>query len=238
MFLIALYSVHSRFSALSIQYLCRQKNKTQLNCKPKALVFTLSYLVPCCTPLQCNSKLLALSYCTVSCTLLQPTEMRSRAICLSCCLVVSYTVTPSYLRCLTVQYLVPCCTPLQCNPKLLALSCSIFYPAAPHCKATPSFLRCPAVSCTLLHPTAKQPQAVCAVYCTVSCTMMHPTAKQPQAFCAVRQYIVPCCILLQCAVLCYSWQYSTTLLKGTVSRDFRLLVFFMKQFPPSPWAYH
>ncbi len=25
-------------------------------------------------------------------------------------------------------------------------------------------------------------------------------------------------------------------LKGTVSRDFRLLVFFMNQFPPSPWA--
>ncbi len=27
-------------------------------------------------------------------------------------------------------------------------------------------------------------------------------------------------------------------LKGTVSRDFRLLVFFMNQFPPSPWVYH
>jgi hypothetical protein len=26
--------------------------------------------------------------------------------------------------------------------------------------------------------------------------------------------------------------------KGTVSRDFRLLVFFMNQFPPSPWVYH
>jgi hypothetical protein len=26
--------------------------------------------------------------------------------------------------------------------------------------------------------------------------------------------------------------------KGTVSRDFRLLVFFMDQFPPSPWVYH
>ncbi len=27
-------------------------------------------------------------------------------------------------------------------------------------------------------------------------------------------------------------------LKGTVSRDFLLLVFFMNQFPPSPWVYH
>ncbi len=27
-------------------------------------------------------------------------------------------------------------------------------------------------------------------------------------------------------------------LKGTVSRDFRLLVFFMNQFPPSPLVYH
>jgi len=27
-------------------------------------------------------------------------------------------------------------------------------------------------------------------------------------------------------------------LKGTVSRDFRLLVFFMNQLPPSPWGYH
>ncbi len=26
--------------------------------------------------------------------------------------------------------------------------------------------------------------------------------------------------------------------KGTVSRDFRLLVFFMNQFPPIPWVYH
>ncbi len=26
--------------------------------------------------------------------------------------------------------------------------------------------------------------------------------------------------------------------KGTVSRDFLLLVFFMNQFPPSPWVYH
>ncbi len=26
--------------------------------------------------------------------------------------------------------------------------------------------------------------------------------------------------------------------KGTVSRDFRLLVFFMNQFPLSPWVYH
>ncbi len=26
--------------------------------------------------------------------------------------------------------------------------------------------------------------------------------------------------------------------KGTVSRDFMLLVFFMNQFPPSPWLYH
>ncbi len=28
------------------------------------------------------------------------------------------------------------------------------------------------------------------------------------------------------------------MLKGTVSRDFRLLVFFMNQFPPSIWVYH
>jgi hypothetical protein len=27
-------------------------------------------------------------------------------------------------------------------------------------------------------------------------------------------------------------------IKGTVSRDFRCLVFFMNQFPPSPWVYH
>ncbi len=27
-------------------------------------------------------------------------------------------------------------------------------------------------------------------------------------------------------------------IKGTVSRDFLLLVFFMNQFPPSPWVYH
>ncbi len=27
-------------------------------------------------------------------------------------------------------------------------------------------------------------------------------------------------------------------IKGTVSRDFRLLVFFINQFPPSPWVYH
>ncbi len=27
-------------------------------------------------------------------------------------------------------------------------------------------------------------------------------------------------------------------LKGTVSQDFRLLVFFMNQYPPIPWVYH
>jgi hypothetical protein len=34
----------------------------------------------------------------------------------------------------------------------------------------------------------------------------------------------------------HDWQFSW--LKGTVSRDFLLLVFFMNQFPPSPWVYH
>jgi hypothetical protein len=33
-------------------------------------------------------------------------------------------------------------------------------------------------------------------------------------------------------------QKSLSRIKGTVSRDFRLLVFFMNQFPPSIWVYH
>jgi hypothetical protein len=33
-------------------------------------------------------------------------------------------------------------------------------------------------------------------------------------------------------------RHSQKVLKGTVSRDFLLLVFFMEQFPPSPWVYH
>jgi hypothetical protein len=33
------------------------------------------------------------------------------------------------------------------------------------------------------------------------------------------------------------WQFLLTF-KGTVSRDFLLLVFFMNQFPSSPWVYH
>jgi hypothetical protein len=32
-----------------------------------------------------------------------------------------------------------------------------------------------------------------------------------------------------------SWNIS---FKGTVPRDFRLQVFYMDQFPPSPWLYH
>ncbi len=32
--------------------------------------------------------------------------------------------------------------------------------------------------------------------------------------------------------------YQNSSLKGTVSRDFRHLVFFMNQFPPIPWVYH
>ncbi len=39
-----------------------------------------------------------------------------------------------------------------------------------------------------------------------------------------------------CTVLLHSRPFSR--LKGTVSRDFRLLVFFMDQFPPSIWVYH
>ncbi len=32
--------------------------------------------------------------------------------------------------------------------------------------------------------------------------------------------------------------FTRNIFKGTVPRDFRLLVFFMNQFPPSPWVYH
>jgi hypothetical protein len=123
----------------------------------------------------------AVLLCTVSCTLLHPTAMQTQAISA------------------VLKYLVPCCTPLQSNPKLFALSCSILYPAAPYCNATPSYLHCLAVSCTLLHPTAKQPQAVCAVYCTVSCTLLAaaPHCNATQAICIVLQYLVPCCTSVQ-----------------------------------------
>jgi hypothetical protein len=51
-----------------------------------------------------------------------------------------------------------------------------------------------------------------------------------------------CCCHLQCFYMIWIYQPGPSLflvlLKGTVSKDFLLLVFFRNQFPPSPWLYH
>jgi len=134
---------------------------------------------PKSAPLHCMSLHPAVPYCTVnpSVFLFMQSDVSHCTINSRFSALSIYATRRTPLNCkpkalvLTLPDLVPCLTPLQSNPKLFALSCSILYPAAPHCNATPSYLRCPAVSCTLLHPTAMQPQAICTVL----------------------QYLVPCC---------------------------------------------
>ncbi len=48
-------------------------------------------------------------------------------------------------------------------------------------------------------------------------------------------------VLVKCTIQegkCIYMYYISACIKGTVPRDFRLLVFFMNQFPPSPSVYH
>ncbi len=50
-------------------------------------------------------------------------------------------------------------------------------------------------------------------------------------------FYIACSALLFVRTWCYNI-LSGVFLKGTVSRDFLLLVFFLNQFPPSLWLYH
>ncbi len=83
------------------------------------------------------------------------------------------------------------------------------------------------------------------MYCTVAWQCADEQLFSPNTDVACRttrqMYFDLCCLYpfsAQPSRQCSAPTCHFSTLKGTVPRDFRLLVFFMNQFPPSPWVYH